>query len=98
MTRHACQSSSQSRTTRAVVVGHEACTTSSEEAREAQIPVRLHFIDVPADRRWARIAERNETRGATFLLEVTRSMFDFVENRFEKPRADEAEDFVHWWS
>lgn len=67
-------------------------------ADRARIPARLHYVDVDPDRRWQRVLERNRDRGATFRLEVTREMFDFMESRFEPPTADEHTDFIHRWS
>ena len=69
-----------------------------EQAAQAGISARLHYVDVPAERRWQRVEARNRERGATYRLEVTRDMFDFVEGMFEPPIPDETDDFVYWWS
>ncbi len=53
------------------------------------LPVRLHFLDVPADERWRRVAGRNVEKGRTFSLEVPRAMFDFVERLWQPPNDDE---------
>lgn len=58
-------------------------------AKAADIDVSLHFLDVSADVRWARVQQRNSQQGKTFSLEVNRDMFDFVEDMWEAP--DEAE-------
>jgi predicted kinase len=58
-------------------------------AREAGLPVVLHHLDVPAEERWRRVQHRNEEQGATYRLEVTREMFDFVETLWEPPTAEE---------
>jgi predicted kinase len=58
-------------------------------AKQADLGVALHFLDVPADIRWARVEQRNAQKGATYSLEVNRGMFDFVEGMWEAP--DEAE-------
>jgi predicted kinase len=51
--------------------------------------VQLHFIDVEAAERWRRVNARNTEKGETFHLAVTREMFDFVENIWQAPNADE---------
>lgn len=62
-------------------------------AVDAGHPTRLHYLDVEAATRWARVEARNAEQGETFSLTVTREMFDFVEQIFEAPEADElAED------
>jgi predicted kinase len=58
-------------------------------ANEANIPVQLHLLDVPLETRWARVEGRNADKGATYAMQVDRSMFDFVEAMWELP--DEAE-------
>ena len=51
--------------------------------------VVLHHLDVDAQTRWGRVERRNVERGATFELEVTRDMFDFMETLWEAPDAAE---------
>ena len=60
-------------------------------ARDAGLPVQLHFVDVPADERWRRVEERNAGKGETYQLsfDVTREMFDFVETLWEPPADEE---------
>ncbi len=58
-------------------------------ATEAVLAVHLHFIDVDAAERWRRIEGRNDKRGETFRLTVTRPMFDFIETIWQPPDADE---------
>jgi predicted kinase len=60
-----------------------------ELANTESLPVQMHWIDVPAEVRWQRVIERNEQRGATFVMEVTRDMFDFMENIWEPPTPHE---------
>ena len=52
-------------------------------------PARLHFVTAPHDQRRRRVLSRNVEKGATFSFEVTASMFDFMETRFEAPTEDE---------
>ena len=56
-------------------------------AQAAGLSVQLHFIDVPAEERWQRVATRNARKGETYQLgfDVTREMFDFVEALWEPP-------------
>lgn len=58
-------------------------------ARAAEVGVALHFLDVPSDERWRRVAARNAEQGETFSLVVPRPIFDFVERLFEAPEANE---------
>jgi predicted kinase len=60
-------------------------------AAEAELPARLHFLDVSADERWRRVQARNAGRGETYHLsfDVTREMFDFVETMWEPPTEEE---------
>ena len=51
--------------------------------------VALHWLDVSVAERWRRVLHRNEARGETFALTVTRPMFDFIEARYETPGPDE---------
>jgi predicted kinase len=56
-------------------------------ARAAGLVPRLHFLDVPVEERWRRVQARNAGTGETRQLafEVTREMFDFVEQIWEPP-------------
>ncbi|HKK34875.1 MAG TPA: ATP-binding protein [Paracoccaceae bacterium] len=58
-------------------------------AEAAGLPVRLHWLDVDAETRWARVETRNAERGETFAFAVTRAMFDFMETIREAPDAAE---------
>jgi predicted kinase len=66
-------------------------------AAEAGLPIRLHFLDVPAAERWRRVEARNRETGDQLGFAVTRAMFDYVEGMWEPPTADEmaACDGVH---
>lgn len=54
-------------------------------AVEAGLPVRLHFLDVPAEERWRRVDARNQRSSDQLGFAVTRDMFDFVEAMWEPP-------------
>jgi len=53
---------------------------------------KLHYLDVDVETRRARVLRRNEQRGATYSLEVSDRMFDFMERWFEYPTEDELYD------
>jgi len=60
-------------------------------AAEANLTVRLHYLEAPAQERWRRVLARNAQAGEAGRLPfaVTREMFDFVEGLFEAPTAEE---------
>ncbi len=58
-------------------------------ARDAELTVQLHFVDVPADERWRRVEARNASADGPLEFAVTREMFDFVEAMWEAPDAAE---------
>jgi len=49
----------------------------------------LHWVDVAVQERWRRVQSRNADKGETFAMNVSREMFDFMENEWEKPNAEE---------
>ncbi|MBX3502970.1 MAG: ATP-binding protein [Alphaproteobacteria bacterium] len=61
----------------------------ADKAREAGVPVKLHHVDVAADERWRRVQERNDRKGETYRLAVTRFMFDGIESIWQPPGTDE---------
>jgi predicted kinase len=60
-----------------------------ERIAAAGLNLALHVVEAPADVRWQRVEARNRDRGATFSLDVTRGMFDFVEGMWEPPDDEE---------
>lgn len=62
-------------------------------AQAAGIACTLHVVDAPAEVRWARVEERNRGASATFSFEVTRAMFDMMDERWESPLPDECAAF-----
>ena len=50
---------------------------------------KLHFLDVDASVRWTRVQSRNENQSGTFQMQITRSMFDYIETIWEPPSNDE---------
>jgi len=58
-------------------------------AEAADLAVQLHYLDVETEERWRRVEARNREKGETFRLEVTRTMFDFVDAMFEVPDSAE---------
>ena len=64
-----------------------------ERARAAGIACELHVIEAAAETRWERVEERNRGASETFSFEVTREMFDFMEQRWEMPDEGERAGF-----
>lgn len=61
-------------------------------AAEAALPAMLHVLNTGITERWRRVEQRNQQRGETFHMEVTRQMFDYSETFWEPPRATEIEE------
>ncbi|MEH6511528.1 MAG: ATP-binding protein [Maribacter arcticus] len=51
--------------------------------------IKLHYLDISKETRWHRIQQRNTEKGATFEFEVTQENFNFMQNWFEQPTAEE---------
>jgi predicted kinase len=62
---------------------------AAEVARAAGLKLKLHWLEVPAVERWARVEARNAERGSTYSFAITRQMFDFMEARVEEPDQEE---------
>jgi predicted kinase len=58
-------------------------------AHDAGYRCVLHVAEAPAEERWRRVQARNAKKGATYQLQVTREMFEFMEKMWEPPSADE---------
>lgn len=58
-------------------------------AKNNNIEIKIHFLDIPKETRLQRIFERNKEKGETFEFEVTQENFDFMESWFEKPTKKE---------
>ncbi len=63
-------------------------------ARAAGLTTQWHFVDAPQDVRRARVAQRNETKGQTFVAETTPEMFALLEAIYEAPTPAELEGAV----
>lgn len=63
-------------------------------AKAHDIPIKLHYLDIPKDVRWQRICHRNMEQGDTFEFIVTERDFNFMENWFEIPTQEELNDAV----
>jgi predicted kinase len=61
-------------------------------AKASHLSSQLHFLDVDASLRWARVQSRNVDRGQTFKMEITRDMFDYIETIWEPPSSKEVGD------
>lgn len=62
-------------------------------AKAAAVSVELEVLDLPTDERWKRVRDRNRGESATHSFEVTREMFDMMEQRWEAPDAVESASF-----
>ncbi len=50
----------------------------------------VHYLDVPADVRKRRVEQRNATKDSDlYSFELTDTMFDFMESKFEAPDSEE---------
>lgn len=63
-------------------------------AKAYNIPIQLHFLDIPSEIRKQRVVQRNQEKGATFQFEVSETDFDFMETWFERPTPKEVEDAI----
>ena len=64
-----------------------------ERARVAGVECALHVLEVDAAVRWGRVRERNLGESGTYAFEVTREMFEFMEERWEAPSVEELGEF-----
>jgi predicted kinase len=62
-----------------------ARSAAYERVARAGLRLKLYALEAPAELRWQRVEARNQGRAATFSMEVTREMFDFVEQMWEPP-------------
>lgn len=62
--------------------------------QKSKIPVVTHYLDVSPDLRWERVCERNHSRGETFVMNVDRDMFDYIESIFERPDPSEGAEVI----
>lgn len=58
-------------------------------ADEQGFSASLHFLDVDSHIRWQRVQSRNQEKGKTYRLDVTRDMFDFMDSIWEAPQDEE---------
>ena len=65
----------------------------AERVAAAGVGVRLHFLDIDASERWRRVEARNQQKGDTFRMKVTRPMFDFIETIWQPPTPEEMSAF-----
>lgn len=60
-----------------------------EIAEAAGLPLQWHFVTASQEVRRARVGERNVVRGASFAIDVSPDMFDFIEGVYEAPEPAE---------
>lgn len=58
------------------------------------LSLQWHFVDATQEVRRARVADRNSSKGATFVMEVTPEMFEMLEGIYEPPDPAEMEGSV----
>jgi hypothetical protein len=63
-------------------------------AKENNIAVKTHFLNVPKEIRKERILKRNIEKGVTFEFEVSEDNFEFMENWFETPTEAELSNAI----
>jgi predicted kinase len=63
-------------------------------SQDKGLSLKWHFVDAPQEVRRARFAARNETKGETFVHEVSPEMFEMLEAIYEPPVPAELEDAV----
>ena len=63
-------------------------------AKENNIEVKVHFLNIPKEIRKQRVLKRNLEKGITFEFEVTNENFEFMENWFEAPLETELKNSI----
>ena len=64
---------------------------SYKKLDELGMDYEIHFLNVDKEVRWKRVQERNQQKGDTFSFEVTREMFDFMEDHFDEISEEETD-------
>jgi predicted kinase len=62
------------------------------QANKAGNEVRSYFVDAAKPLRRERVLQRNTEKGATYSFEITASMFEAMDARFERPSPSELEE------
>ena len=65
-------------------------TTTCEGATASEAKTALHHVTAGREDRLDRVRARNRNHGEVFAFEATDGMFEFMENRFGSPAADES--------
>ena len=63
-------------------------------AKENNINIQFHFLNVSKAIRKERVLKRNLEKGATFEFEVSEANFEFMENWFETPTKEELQSAI----
>ena len=53
------------------------------------IETQIHYLDVDYETCWERVQKRNKEKGKTFVMTVTKDMFEYMEDSFQVPKASE---------
>lgn len=63
-------------------------------AKEHNLAIKLHFLNIPKDVRKQRVLKRNTEKGITFEFEVSDEDFEFMETWFEVPNQNELQNSI----
>jgi len=61
---------------------------------EIGFDINFYYLPTNPETRWQRVEKRNNEKGKTYSLEVSKEMFDFYENLFEEPTKDELKNVI----
>ena len=64
-----------------------------ERARRDGATLTVHLLDAPIEVRWERVDHRNENKGDTFSMVVSRQVFDAASAMWEHPDEDEIREY-----
>ena len=63
-------------------------------AKENNLAVKTHFLDISKEERRRRVLKRNTEKGPTFEFEVTEENFEFMESWFETLKKSELKNAI----
>ncbi len=71
------------------LVQRHARSAFYEKVDATEHELSVHVLDAPLDARWERVQQRNEQRGATFSMLVSREVFELASRVWEPPDEQE---------
>ena len=57
--------------------------------QEQGIESEIHFLDIDNEVCWSQVEKRNLEKGTTFVMTVTKDMFEYMKSNFEEPTEQE---------